>query len=74
MKRNVGTADRIIRVIIGVAILTWGIIAKNWWGAIGIVPLLTGLIGWCALYQVIGGMGCPLCKKDGNKREEPDKK
>jgi len=69
MKPNVGTADRVIRVIIGAAIIVWGIMAKNWWGAIGLVPLLTGLIGWCALYQVMGTMSCPFCKKDeGNKK------
>ena len=51
MKCNVGRTDRIIRVIIGLAIIWAGFYYENWWGAIGIVPL-TAAIGYCPLYPL----------------------
>ncbi len=50
MKQNVGGIDRILRIVIGIALIAWGYTAQNWWGAIGIIPLFTGLVGWCPLY------------------------
>ena len=50
MKPNVGKADKVIRTILGLAIIGIGIATKSWWGAIGLVPLATALIGWCPLY------------------------
>jgi len=50
MTKNVGSADRIIRIIIGLALIGWGLYAQNWWGAIGAIPLFTALIGWCPVY------------------------
>jgi hypothetical protein len=58
MKPNIGVGERIVRIVIGVAIIVWGIMAKNWWGAIGLVPLMTGLIGWCGLYAIMGTSCC----------------
>ena len=63
MMKNEGNIDRIVRVIIGLAIIAWGVYSKNWWGAVGAVPLLTGLMGWCPLYSVLGIKTCPLEKK-----------
>ena len=60
MKRNVGTADRIVRIVIGLAIIGAGIVYGSWWGAIGIVPLATGLVGYCGLYSVFGMSTCPV--------------
>jgi hypothetical protein len=54
MKTNVGGVDRILRIIVGLALLAWGWYAQNWWGAIGAVPLLTGAIGWCPMYLPLG--------------------
>lgn len=54
MKANVGGIDRALRIIVGLAVIGWGIWAKNWWGAIGVIPLFTGLIGWCPLYLPFG--------------------
>ncbi|GAB6034849.1 YgaP family membrane protein [Galenea microaerophila] len=52
---NIGNLDRIIRVIIG-AVLTYlayaGILGS--WAYIGLIPLFTGLIGWCPLYTLLG--------------------
>lgn len=53
MKRNVGRTDQIIRVILGVVIILVGIYFKSWWGVLGLVPLVTGIIGYCPLYALI---------------------
>lgn len=50
MKCNVGKTDRILRIIAGLAIIGWGIATQSIWGAIGVVPLLTGIIRWCPAY------------------------
>jgi hypothetical protein len=50
MKCNVGKTDKVIRIVAGLAIIAVGIVAGSWWGLIGLVPLLTGLIGWCPAY------------------------
>jgi hypothetical protein len=50
MKCNVGKADKIIRIILGLVIIAVGFYFKSWWGAIGVVPIFTALIGWCPLY------------------------
>jgi sulfite exporter TauE/SafE len=57
MKQNVGGIDKILRIIVGVALLLWGFVMSQppvWWAAIGAVPLLTGLIGWCPVYLPLG--------------------
>jgi hypothetical protein len=54
MKQNVGSADRILRIIVGLALIGWGVYAHSWWGAVGAVPLLTALIGWCPGYLPLG--------------------
>jgi sulfite exporter TauE/SafE len=53
MKKNVGSIDRILRMVLGVLIIAWGVYAQNWWGLVGIVPLMTGFLNYCPLY-------CPL--------------
>ena len=57
MKQNVGGIDRILRIIAGAALLAWGFVLSPepvMWAAIGAVPLLTGLIGWCPVYLPFG--------------------
>jgi hypothetical protein len=54
MTKNVGKLDRTIRIIAGVAIVAWGYYAQDWLGAIGLVPLATGLMGWCPGYLPLG--------------------
>ena len=54
-KSNISNIERIIRIIIGLALLALVFVGpKTYWGLIGIIPLATGLIGWCALYSLIG--------------------
>ncbi len=56
MKKNEGTLDRVLRVSAGVLIL---IFVSTPWNYIGIVPILTGLVGVCPLYTLIGLNTCP---------------
>ncbi len=62
MNINVGKYERVIRVVAGLAVIAWGVYAKNWWGAIGVVPMLTGLIGWCPPYAMFGISTCSTKK------------
>lgn len=61
MKSNVGGIDRIVRIAAGVILLglvMTGII--GWWGWLGIVPLATGLLGWCPPYALLGFSTCAM--------------
>ncbi|MBG6080018.1 YgaP family membrane protein [Rubrivivax gelatinosus] len=61
MKSNVGGIDRILRIVLGLALIAMtlaGFIGV--WGWIGVVPLLTGAIGFCPLYPLIGFSSCPV--------------
>ena len=60
MKANVGGIDRIVRILVGLAVIGWGVYAQNWWGVIGAVALLTGLIGWCPMYLPFGLKTCKV--------------
>lgn len=50
MKCNVGSIDRLLRIIVGLLVAIVGAIFDSWWGLIGIVPLATGLFKFCPLY------------------------
>lgn len=54
MQKNVGTIDRAIRAVAGLALIGWGVATQNWWGAIGLVLLGTAAIGWCPAYLPFG--------------------
>jgi len=58
MKCNVGGADRLIRVILGIAIVAAGFYFQSWWGTIGAVPIMTAVIGWCPTYLPFGLSSC----------------
>lgn len=60
MTRNEGNIDRIIRIALALVIFAVGLVTGSWLGLIGIVPLATGLIGWCPLYSVFGLSTCPV--------------
>ena len=67
--KNEGGIDRALRIIAGLAILGWGVYvwqttgAFNYWALIGIVPLFTGLVGWCPVYTLLGIKTCPTANK-----------
>ncbi|VAX27125.1 hypothetical protein MNBD_IGNAVI01-1336 [hydrothermal vent metagenome] len=50
MKKNVGSVDRLLRLILAAVIIVWGVYAESWWGLIGLIPLMTGLMNWCPIY------------------------
>jgi hypothetical protein len=50
MKCNVGSVDRLVRIVIGLLIAIVGVVFDSWWGLVGIVPLATGLFKFCPLY------------------------
>ena len=54
MKANVGSADRIVRFVIGIVIIALGFYFKIWWGVIGIVPIITASLNFCPAYNLIG--------------------
>lgn len=59
MKLNEGAVDRILRVIVGIAVLSLAFIGpKTPWAYLGVVPLLTGLVGFCPLYALLGINTC----------------
>lgn len=58
MQANVGSADRMIRIVLGLAIIVVGIVMKSWWGAIGLLPLLTGVLRCCPAYMPFGLSTC----------------
>lgn len=63
MKTNEGTLDRVIRVIVGLVLLSTVVIGpQSLIGLIGLIPLLTGVIGFCPLYKIFGLSTCPLNK------------
>jgi hypothetical protein len=65
MKPNEGKVDRIFRVVAGLVLLSLVFVGpETMWGLVGLVPLATGLIGFCPLYKVFGLSTCPLAKKD----------
>ena len=63
MKTNVGSMDRIARIVAGLVLI--GLSATGTvgvWGWLGIVPLVTGAIGWCPAYTLLGINSCPANK------------
>lgn len=52
MLQNEGRTDRVIRVLLGVAILLF--VPRTAWAWLGLIPLVTGLVGFCALYRLSG--------------------
>jgi hypothetical protein len=62
MKVNVGSADKAIRIVIGLALLCLLFLLDGrarWFGLIGLVPLLTAFAGFCPLYTLFGLSTCP---------------
>jgi len=58
--RNEHNIDRAIRIVLGLALLSLVFIGpKTLWGLVGLVPLLTGAIGSCPLYRLLGINTCP---------------
>ena len=61
MKKNEGTIDRVLRVLLGLGLISYAAVNGAAWGYIGAVPLLTGLIGSCPAYSIFGFSTCGTC-------------
>jgi len=63
MQTNVGTIDRILRAVIGLALIALTLAGTiGVWGWIGVVPLLTAALGFCPLYTMLRFSSCPMKK------------
>jgi hypothetical protein len=59
MRRNIASWDRTIRIVVGLLIVSLAFIGpKTPWAYLGIVPLATGIIGWCPPYALLGIKTC----------------
>lgn len=60
MLTNEGSADRLVRVVIGLALIAMVFIGpRTPWGWVGLLPLITGLVGFCPAYRLLGVNSCP---------------
>lgn len=67
METNIGMADRVFRIVVGLALIAWALgyipgVGASAWGWIGLVPLGTALMGWCPAYSLIGVNTCGVRK------------
>lgn len=62
MKANVGSVDRMFRLIGGIGVAVWGIVFESYWGLVGVALLATGVFSYCPLY--------PLFRIDTSKNDE----
>ncbi len=59
--KNEGTVDRVLRVVAGAALVSLVFVGPETpWGWIGVVPLVTGLLGNCPVYSLLGISTCPV--------------
>ena len=59
MEKNVGSIDRIARIVLGLVLISLVFVGPQTpWGWIGVVPLLTALVGWCPAYRLLGIRTC----------------
>ena len=63
MSLNVGSWDRILRVVVGLVLIALAVTGTvGLWGWIGVVPVATGLFGFCPAYALLGIKTCPMKK------------
>ncbi len=65
MVKNIGKLERVLKIVVGTLLVSmafWG--PTNLWFLLGAIPLLTGLIGWCPPYQLLGISTCKLEKSE----------
>lgn len=61
MTKNIGGIDRVLRIVVGLALIAFAFSGSTyaWAGWIGVVPIFTALIGWCPAYTLVGLNTCP---------------
>lgn len=66
MKANVGGIDKVLRIVVGLAVLSLLFFLEGnarWWGLVGLIPLFTGLFGVCPVYSLLGLNTCPANRR-----------
>ncbi|MDY0013147.1 MAG: DUF2892 domain-containing protein [Rhodocyclaceae bacterium] len=63
MKANVGSMDRAIRIVAGLGLIAWALMGGPVWAWIGVVPVATGLTGFCPAYPLLGINTCSMKKE-----------
>ena len=63
MEKNIGESDKVFRWSGGLAIIIIGLVAKSWWGLIGIIPIALAITGFCPLYHLLGVNSCKFDMK-----------
>ena len=59
MKFNVGGLDRLLRIVVGLALIALAAThVVGWWGWLGVIPLLTGIVRFCPVYRLLGIRTC----------------
>lgn len=69
MKKNIHNIERIVRIGLGLVLVSlafWG--PENNWFLLGIVPVITGLLGWCPPYALLGISTCPRGSSASDKQ------
>lgn len=62
MKKNIHPIERTVRVLVGLVLISMAFVGpKNLWFLFGFVPVLTGLVGWCPPYAILGISTCKKC-------------
>ncbi len=59
MTKNVGMIDRVLRALVGIALVAWALTGGPVWAWIGVVPLTTAALSWCPAYSLLGVKTCP---------------
>lgn len=70
MVKNVGQTDKVLRIVVGLVLLSLVYFLEKptgYFGLIGVVPLLTAFMSYCPLYQVLGMSTCPVGKSSDSK-------
>lgn len=68
MNKNIGKTDKIIRIVVGLVIIGFGIATNSWLGVIGLIPIGTALIGLCPLYSLLNMN--TICDKENCDKKE----
>lgn len=64
MKANLGQIDRVLRIVLGLVLIALSLMGTiGWWGWLGIIPLVTGLMKFCPIYRLLGLSTCKACSK-----------
>lgn len=54
MKKNVGGIDKVLRIVVGLALIAWALLGGPVWAWVGVVPLATAFVGFCPVYPILG--------------------